>query len=70
MARELVKQINAVNSIVNKNTVSVMPAGETVNTQNVTFNQYNTSPKALSRLELYQQTNNLLFSAKVRMGNV
>ena len=39
-------------------------------TQNVTFNQYNTSPKSLSRLDLYRETNSLLFSAKVRLGNV
>lgn len=38
--------------------------------QNVTFNQYNTSPKALSRLELYRETNSLLFSAKVGLQNV
>lgn len=45
-------------------------AGASVETQNVTFNQYNTSPKALSRLDLYRQTNNLLFSAKVGLKNV
>lgn len=39
-------------------------------TQNVTFNQYNTSPKALDRLSVYRDTNNLLFSAKVRLSNV
>ena len=39
-------------------------------TQNVTFNQYNTSPKALDRLSIYRDTNSLLFSAKVRMSNV
>ena len=38
--------------------------------QNVTFNQTINSPKALSRLELYRETNSLLFSAKVRMSNV
>lgn len=31
------------------------------------FNQYNYSPKSLSRLELYRQTNNLLFAAKRSM---
>jgi len=31
---------------------------------NVTFNQYNTSPKALSRLEIYRQTQNALYFAK------
>lgn len=43
-------------------------SGEVV--QNLTFNQYNNSPKALSRLELYRQTNSLLFSAKVGLQNV
>lgn len=39
------------------------------NTQNVTFNQTITSPKALDRLTIYRQTNSLLFSAKVRLNN-
>ena len=39
-------------------------------TTNMTFNQYNTSPKALDRLTLYRETNSLLFAAKVRMSNV
>ena len=33
-------------------------------TSTYTFNQYNTSPKALSRLEIYRQTNNILNYAK------
>lgn len=44
--------------------------GGTENVQNVTFNQTINSPKALSRLEVYRETNSLLFSAKVRMSNV
>lgn len=40
------------------------------NTQNLTFNQYNNSPKALDRLTIYRQTNSLLFSAKVGLANV
>ena len=36
----------------------------------ITFNQYNNSPKALDRLSIYRQTNNLLFTAKVVNGNV
>lgn len=44
-------------------------ASET-NVQNVTFNQYNNSPKALDRLSLYRETNSLLFSAKVRLSDV
>lgn len=39
-------------------------------TQNVVFNQYNTSPKALDRLTIYRDTNGLLFNAKVRLDNV
>lgn len=39
-------------------------------TQNVVFNQYNTSPKALDRLTVYRQTNSLLFSAKVGLAHV
>lgn len=44
--------------------------GGFVQNQNVTFNQYNTSPKALDRLSIYRDTNSLLFSAKVRLSNV
>lgn len=39
-------------------------------TTNMTFNQYNNSPKALDRLSIYRETNSLLFAAKVRMSNV
>lgn len=38
--------------------------------QTIVFNQYNTSPKALDRLSIYRDTNSMLFSAKVRVGNV
>ena len=38
--------------------------------QIVNFNQYNSSPKALDRLTIYRETNSLLFSAKVRLGDV
>ena len=44
--------------------------GNTENVQNITFNQYNNSPKALDRLTVYRDTNSLLFNAKVRMSNV
>lgn len=47
---------------------SAMQKGDFI--QNVTFNQTNNSPKPLNRLEVYRETNNLLFSAKVRLGNV
>lgn len=39
-------------------------------TQNVTFNQTINSPKAVDRLTIYRNTNSLLFSAKVGLGNV
>lgn len=41
-----------------------------VKQQVVNFNQYNTSPQPLNRLDIYRDTNNLLFSAKVRLNNV
>ena len=40
------------------------------NTQIINFNQTNNSPKALDRLTLYRQTNNMLFNAKVRFADV
>lgn len=39
-------------------------------TQVINFNQTNNSPKALDRLTIYRQTNNMLFSAKVRLSDV
>lgn len=39
-------------------------------TQNITFNQTINSPKALDRMTVYRNTNDLLFTAKVRMNNV
>ena len=45
-------------------------AYEGTNTQIINFNQTNNSPKALDRLTLYRQTNNMLFSAKVRLADV
>ena len=39
-------------------------------TQIINFNQVNNSPKALDRLTIYRQTNNILFSAKVGLSNV
>lgn len=38
--------------------------------QIVNFNQYNTSPKPLSRLDVYRDTKSILFSAKVGLANV
>lgn len=70
VARELVTQINAISNVVRGNVAGVSPAGEVVKTQNVTFNQTINSPKAVDRLTVYRETNDLLFSAKVRLGNV
>mgnify|MGYP004513487311 FL=1 len=41
-----------------------MTGGSTNNNTSYTFNQYNNSPKALSRLEIYRQTKNQLNFAK------
>jgi TP901 family phage tail tape measure protein len=71
VVKEMVNQLDvtgARNALIGN--VSAMNGNSAGMTQNVTFNQYNNSPKALSRLELYRQTNSLLFSAKVRMSNV
>ncbi len=73
VVKEVLKQLNAAKDAVsvNVNGMNVSgTAGETVNTQNVTFNQVINSPKAVDRLTVYRETNNLLFSAKVRLGNV
>lgn len=45
-------------------------ANNTPTTQVINFNQTNNSPKALDRLTIYRQTNNLLFGAKVRLNDV
>lgn len=39
-------------------------AGTVQQTRDIVFNQYNTSPKALSRLDIYRQTRSQLFTAK------
>ena len=70
VAKELVRQINAISNVVRGNVHSMNGTGDVVNTQNVTFNQTINSPKAVDRLTLYRETNDLLFSAKVRIGNV
>lgn len=71
VARELVKQLNAVNNAVNGSSVNpASSAGDVVKTQNIIFNQTNNSPKPLSRLAVYRDTNKLLFSAKVGLSNV
>ena len=60
-----------VNVNINPNAAGITgQAGQESRTTNMTFNQYNNSPKALDRLSIYRETNSLLFAAKVRMGNV
>jgi hypothetical protein len=44
----------------NADAAGTTPAQET----NVTFNQYNNSPKALSDIDIYRQTNNQISKAK------
>lgn len=65
---------SAVNASLSENAAgSASAAGQTgpnVTSNNVTFNQYNNSPKSLDRLSIYRDTNALLFDAKVRLGNV
>lgn len=61
------------NSVANGGNFGVIGSGDnntTTQTQNVTFNQTINSPKAVDGMTLYRETNNLLFSAKVRMQNV
>lgn len=75
VAKSMIERLNVVgvkNALLgNANALNgIASAGTSIDTQNVTFNQYNTSPKALSRLDIYRQTNNLLFSAKVGLQNV
>ena len=45
-------------------------AGVVQETRDIIFNQYNNSPKALSRLDIYRQTKSQLFAAKGRLANV
>lgn len=50
---------------------SIQHVGETAQTvKEIVFNQYNNSPKALSRLDVYRQTKSQLFAAKRRLGYV
>lgn len=66
-----VASANAIMTTDNQNNVgSFGSKGNGQKVQNVTFNQYNNSPKALDRLSVYRDTNNLLFSAKVRLSDV
>ena len=67
----MIRQMNDAGNAVRVNVNSMNgSAGESISTQNVIFNQNINSPKAVDRLTLYRETNSLLFSAKVRLGNV
>lgn len=73
VVKEVLNQLNAAKNALQVNVNGMSGSGtvgETVNTQNVIFNQNINSPKAVDRLTLYRETNSLLFSAKVRLGNV
>lgn len=74
VVKEVVDQldVNGVKGAISGGIAGMNAAKNTViqRTQNLTFNQYNTSPKALDRLSIYRDTNNMLFTAKVRLGNV
>ena len=74
VVEEFKKQIDLsdmkVNVNINPSTSGTMMGQTQSRTTNMTFNQYNNSPKALDRLSIYRETNSLLFAAKVRMGNV
>lgn len=49
---------------------AVTTAGVVQETRDIIFNQYNNSPKALSRLDIYRQTKSQLFAAQGRLANV
>ena len=49
---------------------AVTTAGVVQETRDIIFNQYNNSPKALSRLDIYRQTKSQLFAAQGRLSNV
>lgn len=70
--KELKGDLSSTNWQMSEGSIGSISAGvgEAVREQNITFNQNINSPKALDRLTVYRQTNNLLFSAKVRLNNV
>jgi hypothetical protein len=49
--------------------VPVDKDGKSINATNIELNQYNYSPKALSRIEIYRQTQNQLRGAKGLLGS-
>lgn len=51
-------------------TTSPTNQGTTIINKNVTYNQYNNSPKPLDRLTIYRDTNSLLFDTKARLSDV
>ena len=76
VAEEFIRQLNDVKGAVGSNANGLNGAITTTGQESKefnqynTFNQYNNSPKALDRLSIYRDTNNLLFGAKVRLQNV
>lgn len=54
----------------NLRSAAATTAGVVQETRDIIFNQYNNSPKALSRLDIYRQTKSQLFAAKGRLANV
>jgi hypothetical protein len=65
--------INGAKSIINAASGTSGAAGGSYvgdRSQHITFIQNNNSPKALDRLTIYRQTNNLIFHAKVGLSNV
>ena len=70
MQGEILKSQGILSQSQTSNSSGSFASGNINNVQNITFNQTNTSPKSLSALEIYRDTNSLLFSAKVRAANV
>jgi hypothetical protein len=70
MQEEILKSQGILSQSQTSNSSGSFASGNVNNVQNITFNQTNTSPKSLSALEIYRDTNSLLFSAKVRAANV
>lgn len=73
VAKDMVEALNmeSLKNAVSGQVAGLVSGGSVQNmTQNINFNQTINSPKAVDRLTLYRETNDLLFSAKVRLANV
>ena len=68
MKVNLVSSVNGIKS--GSKSVAQTVQGQAQSVRDVVFNQYNNSPKALSRLEIYRQTKSQLFAAKGRLKYV